>query len=290
MPDGSIKEPSCTIKLFFKVQALAKARPGAKPESLVPIQGAVGPPMSSETAVRDDTVLPPNAPRGARILVVEDDMAIAREIAGELQGHGYRVEQAGDGETALAKAAGGGYDLLIVDRLLPVLNGLALIERLRAEHVRAPVLVLSALSGVDDRVSGLKAGGDDYLTKPFAVAELLARVAALLRRPAATRETSLMVGELTLDLIDREARRGSRQIELLPREFKLLEYLMRHAGEVVTRGMLLEDVWHYRFVPETNLVDVHIGKLRRKIDTPSDVPMIDSVRGIGFVLHAAAPS
>jgi two-component system OmpR family response regulator len=246
--------------------------------------------MSSETAVRDDTVLPPNAPRGARILVVEDDMAIAREIAGELQGHGYRVEQAGDGETALAKAAGGGYDLLIVDRLLPVLNGLALIERLRAEHVRAPVLVLSALSGVDDRVSGLKAGGDDYLTKPFAVAELLARVAALLRRPAATRETSLMVGELTLDLIDREARRGSRQIELLPREFKLLEYLMRHAGEVVTRGMLLEDVWHYRFVPETNLVDVHIGKLRRKIDTPSDVPMIDSVRGIGFVLHAAAPS
>jgi two-component system, OmpR family, response regulator len=246
--------------------------------------------MSTDIALQDTAAATPKAARSARILVVEDDPVIAREVMGELQLHGYGVEHAGDGGTAVEKAAPGGYDLLIMDRLLPVLDGLAVIERLRAEHVRVPVLVLSALNGVDDRVSGLKAGGDDYLTKPFAVAELMARVEALLRRPAETRETTLVVGDLVLDLIDREARRGERAVELLPREFKLLEYLMRRAGQVVTRAMLLEDVWHYRFVPETNLVDVHIGKLRRKIDTPSDAPMIDSVRGIGFVLHAATPS
>jgi two-component system OmpR family response regulator len=244
--------------------------------------------MSSDAESQDMEV--PGTGRGARILVVEDDPAIAGEVTAELRLHGYAVEQAGDGGTAMTMAGAGGYNLLIVDRLLPVLDGLAVIERLRTEHIRTPVLVLSALSAVDDRISGLKAGGDDYLTKPFAVAELLARVEALLRRPAETRETTLVVGDLVLDLIDREARRGGRPVELLPREFKLLEYLMRHAGQVVTRAMLLEDVWNYRFVPETNLVDVHIGKLRRKIDTSADAPMIDSVRGVGFVLRAAAPS
>ncbi len=226
--------------------------------------------------------------RRYRILVVEDDRAIAEEVLAELAQHGYVTDAATDGPSAVAKALEGAYDLLIVDRLLPALDGLAVIAQLREQDIRVPVLVLSAMSGVDDRVSGLKAGGDDYLTKPFAVAELLARVEALLRRPAATRETVLTVGDLTLDLLDRTAHRGGRAIELLPREFKLLEYLMRRAGQVVTRAMLLEDVWQYRFVPETNLVDVHIGKLRRKVDTPSDQPMIDSVRGIGFVLHAAA--
>ena len=246
--------------------------------------------MSTDSEIQDNASAGPKGPRAARILVVEDDPAIAREVTGELQLHGHSVDSAADGGRAVEMAAGGGYDLLIVDRMLPVLDGLAVIEQLRAQHVRGPVLVLSALSGVDDRVSGLKAGGDDYLTKPFAMAELLARVEALLRRPADTRETVLIVGDLVLDLIDREARRGLRPVELLPQEFKLLEYLMRRAGQVVTRAMLLEDVWHYRFVPETNLVDVHIGKLRRKVDTPADEPMIDSVRGVGFVLRAAGPS
>jgi two-component system OmpR family response regulator len=230
------------------------------------------------------------APRPARIFVVEDDEAIASEVAVELQLNGYVVEHAADGGTALERGVTGGYDLFIVDRLLPVLDGLSVIERLRAANVRRPVLVLSALSKVDDRISGLKAGGDDYLGKPFAMAELVARVEALLRRTAETRETVLVVGDLVLDLIDREARRGSRPFELLPREFKLLEYLMRHAGQVVTRSMLLEDVWNQPFVPQNNLVDVHIGKLRRKIDMPGDAPMIDSVRGIGFLLRAAEPS
>jgi two-component system OmpR family response regulator len=225
--------------------------------------------------------------RRCRILVVEDDQAIAEELLAELAQHGYATDAAADGPAAVAMAVAGPYDLLIVDRLLPALDGLAVIAQLREHDIRVPVLVLSAMSGVDDRVSGLKAGGDDYLTKPFAVAELLARVEALLRRPAETRETVLTVGDLTLDLLDRTAHRGGRPIELLPREFKLLEYLMRRAGQVVTRAMLLEDVWQYRFVPETNLVDVHIGKLRRKVDAPADEPMIDSVRGIGFVLHAA---
>jgi two-component system OmpR family response regulator len=228
--------------------------------------------------------------RGARILIVEDDAAIAQEIAAELGQHGYTTEIAGDGQTAIDMAGAGGHDLLILDRMLPVLDGLAVIEHLRAHHIRVPVLVLSALSAIDDRVSGLKAGGDDYLTKPFAIPELMARVEALLRRPTETRETSLTVGDLTLDLIDREARRGGRPIDLLPREFKLLEYLMRRPGQVVTRAMLLEDVWHYRFVPETNLVDVHIGKLRRKVDAPDEMPMIESVRGSGFVLQVPQDS
>ena len=231
--------------------------------------------------------LPATAKR-CRILVVEDDAAIAEEVRATLDQQNYVVDLALDGDTAVRKATRGAYDLLIMDRMLPNLDGLIVIERVRAAGLRVPVLVLSALSGVDDRVQGLKAGGDDYLTKPFANAELLARVEALLRRPADTRDTILVVGNLVLDLIDREARRGNRAVDLLPREFKLLEYLMRRPGQVVTRAMLLEDVWNYRFVPETNLVDVHIGKLRRKVDSPDDTPMIESVRGIGFMLSPAA--
>ena len=223
----------------------------------------------------------------SKILVVEDDATIAGEVEAALRANGYVTERAGDGQSAIDKARQGPYDLLIIDRLLPVLDGISVIERLRADNVRTPVLVLSALAAVDDRVNGLKAGGDDYLTKPFALAELMARVEALLRRPSETRETVLTVGDLVLDLIEREARRGIRAVDLLPREYKLLEYLMRRPGQVVTRAMLLEDVWHYRFVPETNLVDVHIGKLRRKVDSPCDAPMFESVRGTGFMLRAA---
>lgn len=172
--------------------------------------------------------------------------------------------------------------------MLPGLDGLAVIEALRGEQVTTPALVLSALGGVNDRVRGLRAGGDDYLTKPFALAELAARLEALLRRPAVPRETMLRVGPLELDLLARTARRGNRPLDLLPREFRLLEYMMRREGQVLTRAMLLEQVWNYRFVPQTNLVDVHIGRLRRKLDGSDEPPMILSVRGVGFMLHAPA--
>jgi two-component system, OmpR family, response regulator len=172
--------------------------------------------------------------------------------------------------------------------MLPGLDGLAVIEALRGEQVTTPALVLSALGGVSDRVRGLRAGGDDYLTKPFALAELAARLEALLRRPAAPRETMLRVGPLELDLLARTARRSNRPLDLLPREFRLLEYMMRREGQVLTRAMLLEQVWNYRFVPQTNLVDVHIGRLRRKLDGPDEPPMVLSVRGVGFMLHAPA--
>jgi two-component system, OmpR family, response regulator len=219
-----------------------------------------------------------------KILLIEDDAETCAEISGALGERGYAVEVSGTGSAGLAAARSGAYDVLIVDRLLPELEGLAVIETLRAEHVRTPVLVLSALGAVDDRIRGLKAGGDDYLTKPFAIGELAARIEALLRRPVTTRATVLHVGPLSLDLIDRKARRGDRVIDLLPREFKLLEYLMRRPDQVVTRDMMLEDVWNYRFLPQTNLVDVHIGKLRRTIAAPSETPLLRGVRGAGFML------
>jgi two-component system OmpR family response regulator len=224
--------------------------------------------------------------RQPRVLLVEDDAELAHEVLADLQGRGYAADHVGDGLLAVNAVRQGGFDVLIVDRLLPGLDGVALIERLRDQNVRLPVLVLSALSAVDDRVRGLKAGGDDYLTKPFAFPELAARLEALLRRPLETRETMLHVGDLSLDLIDRQAHRRGRAIELLPREFRLLEYLMRRPEQTVTRAMLLEDVWHYRFVPQTNLVDVHIGKLRRKVDAPGEPSMIESVWATGFMLRA----
>jgi len=229
----------------------------------------------------------------ANLLLVEDDTDIAREICDDLKDRGYNLVWMQDGETALANARAQPYAALILDRMLPDMDGLAMLERLREENFTVPVLVLSALGAVDERIRGLKAGGDDYLTKPFALEELAARIDALLRRPLETRETVLRAGSFELDLIDRVARRDGADIEILPREFRLLEYLMRRPGQVVTRAMLLEDVWHYRFVPQTNLVDVHLGRLRRKIDLPDAASMIESVKGVGFrfsVSGAAAPT
>ncbi len=220
-----------------------------------------------------------------RVLLIEDDGKIAQDVADELAVRGFSVTLAETGPDGLARALGGGFDVLVVDRLLPGLDGLSLIARLRAAAIRMPVLVLSALSAVDDRVSGLKAGGDDYLTKPFAMEELAARLEALLRRPTETRESVLRVGPIVMDLIDRRVTRDGREIELLSREFRLLEYLLRRPDRVLTRDMLLEDVWHYRFIPQTNLVDVHIGKLRRKVDGPDETPLIHSIRGAGFMLR-----
>lgn len=221
-----------------------------------------------------------------RVLVIEDDPETAGEIVAELSSHGFEVDWAANGTDGLRRAGSGGYDVMTVDRLLPEIDGLTIVENIRKGGIKTPVLVLSALGEVDDRVRGLKAGGDDYLTKPFALVELAARVDALLRRPADPRETILRVGPLTLDLIERTAKRANRALDVLPREFQLLEYLMRHNGQVVTRAMLFEEVWHYRFDPRTNLVDVHIGRLRRKVDATGDAAMIHSVRGTGFVLRA----
>jgi two-component system, OmpR family, response regulator len=221
----------------------------------------------------------------ARILLVEDDYETAAEIVKDLAGYGYSVTHAGTGLAGLRSARGDRLDLMIVDRMLPDVDGLSMIKILRSENIRIPVIFLSGLDGVDERVRGLRAGGDDYLTKPFSLTELAARVEALLRRPTSGRETVLRVGPLELDLIDRVARRKTREIELLPREFKLLEYLMRRPSRVVTRDMLLEQVWNYTNAPHTNLVDVHIGKLRRKIDADGEVPLLYNVRGIGFILR-----
>jgi len=221
-----------------------------------------------------------------RLLLIEDDAETAEEVAGYFRGRGYDVDCAATGPDGLARAGAGQADVLVVDRLLPGLDGLAVIEALRHAGVRTPALVLSALDGVDERVRGLRAGGDDYLGKPFALAELAARVEALLRRPANGSETLLRVGPLELDLVARTARRGERVLDLLPREFRLLEYMMRRVGQTVTRTMLFEDVWNYRFTPRSNLVDVHMGRLRRKLDGPLEVELMSNVRDIGFVLDA----
>ena len=223
-----------------------------------------------------------------KILLIEDDAETAEEIRAELSERGFDVVWAADGIEGLAKARSTQPDAMIVDRLLPGMDGLSVIETLRKEQVRTPVLVLSALGAVDDRVRGLRMGGDDYLTKPFAVVELIARIEALLRRPVESRETLLRVGQLELDLIERTARRGDRVIDLLPREFRLLEYMLRRSDQLLTRAMLLEEVWNYKFVPATNLVDVHMGRLRHKVDGPGETPMIQNVRGAGFILRAVS--
>ena len=224
----------------------------------------------------------------AKVLVIEDDDGTAEEIVTALGDRGYVLDRAADGAQGLERARSGGWDVLVVDRMLPELDGLTVVETLRGEGIRTPVLVLSALNAVNDRVRGLRAGGDDYLAKPFALSELAARLEALLRRPADPRETVLRVGPLELDLLARTAYRARRGLDLLPREFRLLEYMMRREGQVLTRAMLLENVWNYRFVPQTNLVDVHIGRLRRKVDAADEPPMILSVRGAGFMLRAPA--
>jgi len=221
-----------------------------------------------------------------KLLLIEDDTETAEEIRAELGEHGFEVEWAADGLAGLDRARSLNVDAVIVDRLLPRMDGLTVIEALRYEGVRTPVLVLSALGSVDDRVRGLRAGGDDYLTKPFAAMELIARIEALLRRPADNRATMLQVGPLKLDLIERTAQRGDRVIELLPREFQLLAYMMRRKDQTLTRAMLLEEVWNYKFIPRTNLVDVHMGRLRHKVDLAHEPPMIHNVRGAGFILRA----
>jgi two-component system OmpR family response regulator len=224
-----------------------------------------------------------------KVLVIEDDSETAAQIVNELTRHGYDVDREADGPAGLHRASTAAYDLITLDRLLPELDGLAIVGTLRRNGVNTPVLVLSAVGEMDERVRGLRAGGDDYLTKPFAFAELCARVDALLRRSPEPRDTVLRVDDLELDLLSRSARRGRRSLDLLPREFRLLEYLVRHEGDTATRAMLFEHVWGYRFDPRTNLIDVHVGRLRRKVDGPGEPPLIRTVRGIGFVLHAPQP-
>jgi two-component system OmpR family response regulator len=223
-----------------------------------------------------------------RILLIEDDATTAAYVERALGECGYLVERVGDGRDGLFRATEGGYDLILLDRMLPGLDGLSVVAALRAAKVQTPVLILSALGQVDDRVKGLRAGGDDYLTKPFAFAELLARVEALLRRKSAPAQevTRLSIGDLEMDLLRREVRRAGRLIELKPREFRLLEYLMRHAGQVVTRTMLLEGVWDYHFDPQTNVIDVHVSRLRQKIDRGFEPPLLHTVRGAGYMMRA----
>jgi two-component system, OmpR family, response regulator len=223
-----------------------------------------------------------------RVLVVEDDPKTANEIKADLTDHGFEVEHAATGREGLLKAAADQYDVIVLDRMLPGgIDGLGVLSTLRAAGVEAPVLILSALSAVDERVRGLRAGGDDYLTKPFDFLELTARLDVLLRRQTATpRETMLRAGKLEMDLLTHVVRYAGKLVELLPREFRLLEFLMRHAGQVVTRTMLFEEVWNYRSVEPTNLIDMHISKLRRKLEVESNEPLIRTVRGAGYMLHA----
>ncbi|HEY8683017.1 MAG TPA: response regulator transcription factor [Rhodanobacter sp.] len=220
-----------------------------------------------------------------RILVIEDDEVTAREIAAELASHGIDADRIADGCEGLARAVDPCYDAITLDLMLPGMDGLSVVTQLRALGVATPVLMISALSDVDERVRGLRAGGDDYLTKPFAPDEMVARVDVLLRRNRQqTQQTQLCVADLELDLVRHVACRGDRQLSLLPTEFKLLEFLMRHAGQVLTRAMIFETVWGFHFDPGTNLIDVHIGRLRRKIDAAGHAPLIHTVRGSGYSL------
>lgn len=222
-----------------------------------------------------------------RILIIEDDQEASSYLSRGLTELGHVADQAADGEEGLEMALGSEYDVLIVDRMLPKRDGLSVIRELRASGNETPVLILSALGQVDDRVKGLKSGGDDYLPKPYAFSELLARVEVLARRPKGDRkiETSYQVGELILDRLSHSCRRGEVDIPLQPREFRLLEYLMQHAGQVVTRTMLLENVWEYHFDPQTNVIDVHISRLRSKIDKDFDKPLLHTIRGAGYTIR-----
>ncbi len=223
---------------------------------------------------------------GQCILLIEDDPEISEEMIGDLRGRGYSVCHAATGSEGASQLQTGSFDLLIVDRMLPEVDGLSIIETLRKENATIPVLVVSALGHVNERVRGLGSGADDYLTKPFSLAELGARVEALLRRPSRARTTVLRAGSLSLDLLERVARVNGQVIELLPREFQLLEYFMCRPGQIITRDMLIEHVWKYRFSPQTNVIDVHVGKLRRKIDETRTSTFIQSVRGHGFIFKA----
>ncbi len=221
-----------------------------------------------------------------RLLVVEDDVETAGYVLRGLREHGHVVDKADNGRDGLYMATGETYDVMIVDRNLPQMDGLSLVKAARASGTKTPVLFLTTMGGVDDRVAGLEAGADDYLTKPFAFAELMARVSALARRPPIVTTTSLRAGDLEIDLLARTVTRAGKRIELLAQEFKILEYLMRHTGEIVTRTMLLEKVWDFHFDPKTNIVETHISRLRGKIDKGFDKPLLHTVRGAGYVIRS----
>ena len=242
--------------------------------------------MSQLAGLRDFPVL---AMAAMRILVIEDDRVAADYLVKAFREVGHVADAAFDGEEGLALALDEEYDVLVVDRMLPKRDGLALIGHLRTKNIGTPALILSALGQVDDRVKGLRAGGDDYLPKPYAFSELLARIEVLARRrPGRSEETVYRVGDLELDRLSHQVSRGESEIVLQPREFRLLEYLMKHAGQVVTRTMLLENVWDYHFDPQTNVIDVHISRLRAKIDKGFARPLLHTVRGAGYMIRDGA--
>jgi two-component system OmpR family response regulator len=222
-----------------------------------------------------------------RVLIIEDDLVTARELLNELQRCGFEVEWCDSGTSGLERAYTGHYDAITLDRMLPGVDGLTLVTRLREAGIQTPVLMISALSDADERVRGLRAGGDDYLTKPFNPDEMVARVEVLLRRQRDTsRALTLRIADVELDMMKREARRGEVALDLLPTEFRLLEYLMRHSGQALTRTMIFEAVWGYHFDPGTNVIEVHIGRLRKKLDTPGRPALIHTVRGVGYSFEA----
>jgi len=222
-----------------------------------------------------------------KILLAEDDQEMAAYVRKALTEEGHSVDHLANGRDALARATMQDYDLFVIDRMMPGLDGLSLVKALRASKMDAPVIFLTALNGIDDRVDGLRAGADDYLVKPFAIAELSARIQALARRPGLrNEETVLQVGDLKMDLLNRTVTRGGVMIDLQPREFQLLETLMRRAGRVQTRTMLLEAVWDFHFDPNTSVVETHISRLRSKIDKPFDVPLLHTIRGAGYMMRA----
>ena len=223
-----------------------------------------------------------------RLLLVEDDARVGAHVAKGLREAGHLVEHVTDGREGLYRVAGESYDVVILDRMLPGVDGLKILQTMRATGDATPVLILSALGEVDERVKGLTSGADDYLAKPFALSELLARVEALGRRgPVQAEQTKLTLGDLEIDLLGREVRRGGKRIDLTDREFRILDHLVRSAGRVVTRSMLLESVWDYQFDPQTNIVDQHVSRLRQKIDRDFDLPLIHTVRGVGYVARAS---
>ena len=223
------------------------------------------------------------------VLVIEDDADTASYIINGLKESGYEVDHAMDGDSGVKLALEKNYNIMIIDRMLPGLNGLNIVETIRTNGIKTPVLFLSALADIDDRVAGLKSGGDDYLTKPFAMVELLARLEALIRRTSQqTENTFLKVNDIEMDILARTVTRQGKRVYLHPREFKLLEYLLKNANQVVTRTMLLENVWEYHFDPQTNVIDVHISRLRQKIDRPFDKPILKTIRGDGYMIEVVS--
>ncbi|ACR30350.1 response regulator transcription factor [Burkholderia glumae] len=222
----------------------------------------------------------------SKILTIEDDVLIADSITRQLQAEGHTVDLARTGRDGIAKVMAGDYDAVTLDRMLPDLDGLAILATMRGVGLDTPVLVMSAMSEVDQRIAGLRAGGDDYLVKPFSLAEMVARLEVLMRRRprSAHADTVLRAGGIELDLVRRRASLGARELQLLPTEFRVLEFMMRHAGRVLTRTMIFEGVWGCRFDPGTNLIDVHVGRLRRKINRPGEAPLIRTIRGAGYLL------